>query len=58
MQVVNNEEEETERQLKYASECCQYDIKINPDFSFITYYYYGITDIFFGYKDAKNNLEK
>ena len=55
MQVVNNEEEETERQLKYASECCQYDIKINPDFSFITYYYYGITDIFFGYKDAKNN---
>ena len=47
MQVVNNEEEETERQLKYASEYCQDDIKINPDLSFITYYYYGITDIFF-----------
>ena len=55
----SNKKEKIEDEIRYAARCCKRDIDMNPELSFITYYYYAITDIFLGYiSDAKKNLNK
>ena len=55
----DDEKKEIEQQIGYAMKYCKDDCNLNGDFSFITFYYYSICNIFFGnIEKAKENLNK
>ena len=54
----SNEEDRIKQQILYSEEYCEDDIKINPDLSFITYYYFGITQVFLDSISSANTALK